>query len=78
MPACGAVIPEHRDQAPHSLLAEPRDEAPVLTPSVDKGMLAMACRTPPVRGQDRVHLIDMLTSGSYEPPLPDDGGLRAA
>jgi hypothetical protein len=31
----------------------------VLTNGFDKGMLALAFRTPPVRGQDRVHLSDI-------------------
>jgi hypothetical protein len=31
----------------------------VLTNNLDEGMLALAFRTPPVCGQDRVHLSDI-------------------
>jgi hypothetical protein len=36
-----------------------------------------AYRTPPVRGQDRVHLNDVVTQGSYEPPFARDERTRA-
>lgn len=35
----------------------------------EKVSLQVAFRTPPVRGKDRVHLIEKLTPGSYESPL---------
>ena len=39
------------------------------------GILAVARRAPPVRGQDRVHLTSFITyEGSSEPPLPDARG----
>jgi len=33
------------------------------------GILTPAYRTPPVRGQDRVHLHDIPIQGSHEPPF---------
>ena len=41
----------------------------LLTISLCKSILPAAYRTPPVRGQDRVHLIEMPSYGSHEPPF---------